>query len=173
MHLRSSASIYDNCYQATPAFRTHRGQRDQEWALEADRPELDIAMRREPPVSSPRAAGDSAVSQSAIVWSLSTLISLPPRYLRLIQRLCIEKWDIDFDGGAGGSVSGCCWRIESCVMVAERMLLEILAPRSARASRWRSWVRSADWGITEQRGDCYPLWIQLVEAQRLRHAQRR
>ena len=30
-------------------FLTQRGQRHQEWALEAAPPELDIAMRRDPP----------------------------------------------------------------------------------------------------------------------------
>ena len=135
-------------------FLTQRGLRHQQWALEAAPPELDIAMRRDPP----RAELLALLATAEFLISERTgtidadLIAAAPN-LRLIQRLGIQTWDIDLTAARAAGVAVCCWPIQGCVMVAEHMLLQILGVLKRVRESMEITAEAADWGITPHRGD--------------------
>ena len=117
-------------------FLTQRGLRHQEWALAAAPPELDIAMRRDPPREELLAllrTAEFLISERRGTIDAELIAAAPN--LRLIQRLGIQSWDIDLTAARAGGVAVCCWPIQGCVMVAEHMLLQILGVLKRVASR--------------------------------------
>ena len=135
-------------------FLTQRGLRHQEWALEAAPPELDIAMRRDPPRAELLTLLDTAeflISERTGAIDAELIAAAPN--LRLIQRLGIQTWDINLTAARAAGVAVCCWPIQSCVMVAEHMLLQILGVLKRVRESMKVTAEAADWGITPHRGD--------------------
>jgi phosphoglycerate dehydrogenase-like enzyme len=135
-------------------FLTLRSKRHQELALAAAPPDLDIAMRRDPP----RAALLALLATAEFLISERTgtidadLIAAAP-HLRLIQRLGIQTWDIDLAAARAAGVAVCCRPVQGCVMVAEHMLLQILGVLKRVRESMKITAEAADWGTTPQRGD--------------------
>ncbi len=135
-------------------FLTQRGLRHQQWALEAAPPELDIAMRRDPPraeLLALLATAEFLISERAGTIDADLIAAAPN--LRLIQRLGIQAWDIDLTAARAAGVAVCCWPIQGCVMVAEHMLLQILGVLKRVRESMEITAEAADWGITPHRGD--------------------
>jgi phosphoglycerate dehydrogenase-like enzyme len=107
---------------------TQRGERHQQWALEAAPPSLEVVIRREPPRDELRAllaAADYLVSERTGVVD-STLLDGAPR-LKLVQRLGVQTWDIDLEAARMRGILVCKHPIHGCVMVAEQMVMQMLA----------------------------------------------
>jgi phosphoglycerate dehydrogenase-like enzyme len=135
-------------------FLTQRGQRHQQWALEAAPPELDLTIRRDPPPEELPALlreAEFLISERTGVIDAAMLQAAP--HLRLIQRLGIQTWDIDLAAAAARGVPVCCWPIGGCVMVAEHMLLQILGVMKRVRESMMVTGAGGDWGIVPQRGD--------------------
>jgi lactate dehydrogenase-like 2-hydroxyacid dehydrogenase len=133
-------------------FLTNRGQIHQNVALEAAPPELDVIMRR----------GASKDEVIALLPEMEFLISertgvidtdiiAAGRKLRLIQRLGSQTWDIDIDAAGRAKIPVCYLPVRTCVLVAEHLLLQMLAV----AKRIRELVditdKAGDWGSKPQR----------------------
>ena len=52
--------------------------------------------------------------------------------LRLIQRLGSQTWDIDVQAARKAGIPVCYLPVRGCIMVAEHMLLQMLAPSRGR-----------------------------------------
>ncbi len=135
-------------------FLTQRGLRHQQRALESAPPELDVAMRRDPP----RPELLSLLENAEFLISERTgtvtaeMIAAAPK-LRLIQRLGIQTWDIDLAAACAAGVVVCCQPIEGCVLVAEHMLLQILGLLKRMREAMQITADAADWGRAPQRTD--------------------
>jgi phosphoglycerate dehydrogenase-like enzyme len=135
-------------------FITHRGERHQRDVLAAAPPELEIIMRR-----SPSKAGIMALLTGVEFLitersgEMDADIISAGKDLRLIQRLGSQTWDIDLDAAQRAGIAVCCWPVYSTIMVAEHMLLQILA----LAKRLREMIaitNDADnWGQEPRRSD--------------------
>lgn len=109
-------------------FITHRGLRHQQAALEAAPAELEVTMRRSP----------SKEEIIALLPEMEFLISertgeidadiiAAGKKLRLIQRLGSQTYDIDLEAARAAGIPVCYLPVRSCIMVAEHMLLQMLA----------------------------------------------
>jgi len=135
-------------------FLTERSLRHQRAALEAAPPELSITMLRQPS----RAA---IVSELADVEFLITeragavdaeMIAAGPK-LRLIQRLGSLTYDIDLAAAKRQSVAVCYWPILGCIMVAEHMLMQMLALVKKLPEVKTIAEAAGEWGRPSQRTD--------------------
>jgi phosphoglycerate dehydrogenase-like enzyme len=109
-------------------FITHRGERHQQDALRAAPPELEIIMRRSPTteeILSLLPGVEFLVSERS--GEIDAEIIAAGKDLRLIQRLGSQTWDIDCDAAREAGVAVCYWPVYSTIMVAEHMLLQMLA----------------------------------------------
>jgi phosphoglycerate dehydrogenase-like enzyme len=135
-------------------FITHRGERHQQDALRAAPPELEIILRRTP----------SKAEVMALLPGVEFLISersgeidsemiAAGKDLRLIQRLGSQAWDIDLEAARQAGIPVCYWPVYSTIMVAEHMLLQMLA----LAKRLREMIviatEAGDWGQLPRRSD--------------------
>jgi phosphoglycerate dehydrogenase-like enzyme len=135
-------------------FITHRGERHQQDALAAAPPELEIIMRRSP----------SKDDIMALLPGVEFLISersgeidadmiAAGTDLRLIQRLGSQTWDIDLASAQRAGIAVSYWPVYSSIMVAEHMLLQILA----LAKRLREMIAitnaAGEWGQPPRRSD--------------------
>lgn len=109
-------------------FITHRGERHQQDALGAAPDFLDVTMMRSPTKEEIIAAlpgkdflitERSGVIDSDIITAGSTL--------RLIQRLGSQTYDIDLKAAKKSGIPVCYLPVRSCIMVAEHMVLQLLA----------------------------------------------
>ena len=109
-------------------FVTHRGERHQRAALGAAPPELQITMRRTP----------SRDEIMALLPGMEFLISertgaidaelmSAGKELRLIQRLGSQTYDIDLAAARAAGIAVCSTPVRTCIMVAEHMLMQMLA----------------------------------------------
>lgn len=107
---------------------TDRGVWHQQAALAAAPPELEVMIRRHP------------APAELLTWLLqveflisertgvidAALIQAAPR-LRLIQRLGSLTYDIDLDAARAAGIPVCATPVPGCVLVAEHLLLQLLA----------------------------------------------
>jgi len=109
-------------------FITHRGERHQQAALSGAPPELAITMRRSP----------SKDEILALLPGMEFLITertgeidadiiAAGKDLRLIQRLGSQTYDIDLVAAQAAGIPVCYSPVWGCIMVAEHMLLQMLA----------------------------------------------
>ena len=109
-------------------FITHRGERHQQAALGAAPAELDVTMRRSP-------SKDEII---ALLPGMEFLITertgeidadiiAAGKDLRLIQRLGSQAYDIDLAAAQAAGIPVCYLPVQSCIMVAEHMLMQMLA----------------------------------------------
>jgi len=107
---------------------TQRGERHQQVALQSAPEALEVIIRRNPP------ADELATLLSAADFLISertgnidaALLGAAPR-LRLVQRLGAQTWDIDLAAAGAQGIPVCKAPIHGCVMVAEHMLMQMLA----------------------------------------------
>ena len=131
-------------------FVTHRGERHQQAAIEAAPPEVEITVRRSP-------SKEEIISQlpgkefliSERTGSIDAEVIAAGKDLRLIQRWGSQKYDIDLDAAREAGIPVCYWPVRTCVMVAEHMMMQLLAI----AKRLREMMQ-----ITEEAGD----WLEAA-----------
>jgi phosphoglycerate dehydrogenase-like enzyme len=135
-------------------FLTQRGLQHQAWALAAAPAELDIAMRREAgrdEILGLLADAEFLITERAGVVDAG-MIEAAPR-MRLIQRLGIQTWDIDVEAARKAGVPVCYAPNGGCVMVAEHMVMQMLALLKRVRESMVVTAEAADWGKTPERGD--------------------
>ncbi|MCX6028881.1 MAG: NAD(P)-binding domain-containing protein [Chloroflexi bacterium] len=109
-------------------FITHRGERHQQVALVSAPAELDITLRRTP----------SKEEIIALLPGMEFLITertgeidadimRAGANLRLIQRLGSQTYDIDLAAARAAGIPVCYLPVRGCIMVAEHMLMQMLA----------------------------------------------
>lgn len=135
-------------------FITDRSPRHQQDALAVAPPECRVVMLRNPDRATLLAEiADAEVLVSERAGEIdATLIAAAPR-LRLIQRLGSLTHDIDLAAARQAGVAVSAWPVVGCVMVAEHMLLQMLAlarhlPESVAIAH-----AAADWGQEPRRTD--------------------
>jgi phosphoglycerate dehydrogenase-like enzyme len=135
-------------------FLTQRGQRHQQAALDAAPPELDITIRRDPPREEIlRLLPEMEVLITERVGVVDAELIAAGCNLRLIQRLGAQTWDIDLDAARQAGIPVCYQPVRTCVLVAEHMLLQMLAV-SKRARELMNVAETAgDWGQPPRRCD--------------------
>lgn len=109
-------------------FLTERSPRHQRSALASAPPELDIVMLRSPSMAEllphlPET--EFLISERAGVIDAAIIEAAPK--LRLIQRLGSLVHDIDLATAKRANVAVCTWPLMGCILVAEHMVLQILA----------------------------------------------
>lgn len=128
-------------------FLTDRSPRHQESARQAAPPGLDIVMLRRPKpqvLEREIAAAEFLISERAGEID-ADLIAAAPK-LRLIQRLGSLTYDIDLGAAQRAGVMVCTWPILGCILVAEHMLMQMLA-LTKRLNEVRVVAEEAgDWG---------------------------
>ena len=115
-------------------FITHRGERHQQAALAAAPTELDITMGRTPSKEQILAllpGKEFLITERTGEFDADMIRA--GKDLRLIQRLGSQTHDIDLAAAQAAGIPVCYPPVRGCIMVAEHMLLQMLAwPRSAR-----------------------------------------
>ncbi len=109
-------------------FVTQRGERHQQEVLIGAPPELAVTMRRSPS----RAELLTLLPQSEFLITertgeIDAELIRAGRNLRLIQRLGSQTYDIDLEAAREAGVPVCYQPVRTCIMVAEHMLLQMLA----------------------------------------------
>jgi phosphoglycerate dehydrogenase-like enzyme len=135
-------------------FLTERSPRHQEDALNAAPAGLRVTMLRQPKEQVLRrelADAEFLVSERAGEID-AELIAAAPK-LRLIQRLGSLVYDIDLGAAQRAGVMVCMWPVLGCVMVAEHMVMQMLA-LAKRLPEVSAIAQSAeDWGRASRRTD--------------------
>jgi phosphoglycerate dehydrogenase-like enzyme len=135
-------------------FVTDRGQRHQQAALEAAPGELAINIVRRP----------SKVEMLRLLPEMEFLISERAgivdadmigagKKLRLIQRLGSVSYDIDLAAARAAGVPVCVWPLPVTIMVAEHMVLQMLAVTKRLLEVDAIACEAGDWGIRSRRTD--------------------
>ena len=135
-------------------FLTQRGLRHQQRAIESAPPELDVAILREPlrtALLPLLGEAEFLISERAGAIDAEMIAAAPN--LRLIQRLGVQTWDIDFSAARAAGVAVCSQPIQGCVMVAEHVLLQILGVLKRVREGMTITAEAADWGVTPHRTD--------------------
>lgn len=135
-------------------FLTQRGLQHQQWALEAAPAELEVVMRREvgrEELLALLGEAEFLITERAGVIDAG-MIAAAPR-LRLIQRLGIQTWDIDLEAARAADVPVCSAPITGCVMVAEHMVMQMLALLKRVRESMVVTAEAGDWGKPPQRCD--------------------
>ena len=135
-------------------FLTERSPRHQQAALASAPPDLAIVMLRHPP----RDQLLRAVSEAEFLISERSgavdaeLITAAPR-LRLIQRLGSLTYDIDMAAAQRAGVAVCFWPIRGCILVAEHLIMQLLALAKRLPEAKAIAEAAGDWGRPAQRTD--------------------
>ena len=109
-------------------FLTDRGLRHQQEVLDSAPPELAVTMMRRPPkeeVLRVLPEVEFLISERAGVVDADMIAA--GRNLRLIQRLGSLTYDIDLEAARAASVPVAAWPVRVAIMVAEHMVLQMLA----------------------------------------------
>lgn len=112
----------------TALFITHRGERHQQDALGAAPENLTVTMVRSPSkdeILAELPGKDFLITERSGV--IDEDIIAAGSSLRLIQRLGSQTYDIDLKAAKKAGVPVCYLPVRSCIMVAEHMILQILA----------------------------------------------
>ncbi len=128
-------------------FLTERSPHHQEDALRAAPAGLRVTMLRQPKeqvLLREIADAEFLVSERAGEIDAQLMVAAPN--LRLIQRLGSLVYDIDLGAAQRAGVMVCLWPVLSCVMVAEHMMMQMLAlakhlPESSAIAQ-----DASDWG---------------------------
>ena len=125
-------------------FITHRGLFHQQAALAAAPAEVEITLLRSPSKEEILAA---IPGKEFLITERSGVIDADiihaGKDLRLIQRLGSQTHDIDLDAAQAAGIPVCYLPIRTCIMVAEHMLMQMLAV-SKRSREMTQIVLSAD-----------------------------
>ena len=128
-------------------FITHRGWRHQQVALAGAPPELEMTLRRTPSKDEIIAllpGQEFLISERT--GEIDADIIKAGKDLRLIQRLGSQTYDIDLAAARASGIPVCYLPVRGCIMVAEHMLMQMLA-LAKRVREMMDITQSAgDWG---------------------------
>lgn len=135
-------------------FLTDRGQRHQEAALAAAPPELAVTMLRRPPKAEVlRLLPEVEFLVSERSGAIDAEMIAAGRRLRLIQRLGSLSYDIDLDAARADWVPVAVWPLPVAIMVAEHVVMQMLA-LAKRLTEVAAIANAAgDWGQPSRRTD--------------------
>lgn len=135
-------------------FLTGRGLRHQQSALASAPPELSVTMLRQPPreeVLQRLPQVKFLISERA--GEIDAAMIAAGKKLRLIQRLGSLAYDIDLDAARVAGVPVCTWPIRSVIMVAEHMLMQMLALAKRLNEATALALEAGNWGQPARRTD--------------------
>jgi phosphoglycerate dehydrogenase-like enzyme len=109
-------------------FLTDRGWRHQQAAVEAAPPELAVIVMRDPPKEEIlRVLPEVEFLISERSGTVDADMIATGRNLRLIQRLGSLTYDIDLEAARAAGIPVANWPVEVAIMVAEHMVMQMLA----------------------------------------------
>jgi phosphoglycerate dehydrogenase-like enzyme len=135
-------------------FITHRGERHQMAAMNSAPPELDITMRRSPSkeeIISLLPGKKFLISERS--GEIDADIIKAATDLKLIQRLGSMTYDIDLESARKAGIAVSYLPVKSCIMVAEHMVLQILANAKRLNEVMDLTNQAGDWGQNPKRCD--------------------
>ncbi len=133
-------------------FLTDRGQRHQQEALDAAPPELAVTMMRRPPKEEIlRSLPEVEFLISERSGNVDADMIAAGRRLRLIQRLGSLTHDIDLEAARAAGVPVAAWPVQVAIMVAEHMVLQILALAKRLGEVAAVTKEAGDWGRPPRR----------------------
>ena len=132
-------------------FLTSRGERHQHNALDAAPREIEITMRRDPA----RAEILHVLPQMEFLISeragrIDAEMIAAGRNLKLIQRLGSQTWDIDLDAARRAQIPVCYLPVQACAMVAEHMVLQMLATAKRARELMQVIADAGNWGESQK-----------------------
>ncbi len=135
-------------------FMTDRGQRHQQEALEAAPPELAVTMIRRPAkevVLRILPKVEFLISERSGTVDADMIAA--GRRLRLIQRLGSLTHDIDLEAARAAGVPVAAWPVQVAIMVAEHMVMQMLALAKRLGEVAAITNEAGDWGRPSRRTD--------------------
>lgn len=132
-------------------FVTSRGQRHQRDALAAAPSDLDITLRRDPTrdeIMSLLPGIEFLISERAGIIDAEMIAA--GANLRLIQRLGGQSWDIDLDSARKAAIPVCYMPVANCQLVAEHMVLQMLAASKHARELIQITSDARDWGTSQR-----------------------
>jgi phosphoglycerate dehydrogenase-like enzyme len=135
-------------------FLTERGSRHQQAALAAAPAELDVTMLREPPreeVLRRLPEVEFLISERSGLIDAEMIAA--GGKLRLIQRLGSLTYDIDLDAARAAGVPVCARPVRTVILVAEHMLMQMLALTKRLNQATAVTLEAGDWGQASRRTD--------------------
>ncbi len=135
-------------------FITDRGERHQQAALAAAPDFLAIAMLRRPSreeLMAQLADAEFLITERSGVIDRA-LIQAGPK-LRLIQRLGSMAYDIDLEAAREAGVAVCTWPVRTVILVAEHMVMQMLALAKHLNEVQAIALAAEDWGQPSRRTD--------------------
>lgn len=140
--------------QSKTLFLTRRGLRHQQAALDSAPPELNITMRREITREEILALlPDMEFLITERSGEIDAEMIAAGKRLRLIQRLGGQTWDIDLGAARGAGIPVCAMPVESVILVAEHMLMQMLVLAKHLPETMAVANAAADWGKPPRRCD--------------------
>ena len=135
-------------------FITHRGLRHQQAALAGAPPELEMTLRRTPSKDEIIAllpGKEFLISERT--GEIDADIVKAGKDLRLIQRLGSQTYDIDLAAARAAGIPVCCLPVRGCIMVAEHMMMQLLALAKRVREMMDVTQAAGDWGQAPRRCD--------------------
>jgi phosphoglycerate dehydrogenase-like enzyme len=133
---------------------THRGERHQQAALNSAPPEVTVTMLRSPSKDEVLARlpeMEFLVSERTGVIDADMIAA--GKNLRLIQRLGSQTYDIDLAAAKEAGIPVCYAPVRGCIMVAEHMLMQILALAKREREAMDVVAEGKDFGYPPRRCD--------------------
>jgi phosphoglycerate dehydrogenase-like enzyme len=135
-------------------FLTDRGQRHQQAALAAAPPELAVTMMRRPPKEEVlRLLPEVEFLISERSGTVGADMIAAGRRLRLIQRLGSLTHDIDLEAARAAGVPVAAWPLQVAIMVAEHMIMQMLALAKRLDEVAAIANQAGEWGQPSRRTD--------------------
>jgi phosphoglycerate dehydrogenase-like enzyme len=132
-------------------FLTERGLRHQQDALNGAPPELDVTILRQPDLETLRpllAEAIFLISERAGVIDRALIAAAPQ--LKLILRLGSLAYDIDLDAARTAGIVVATWPQRGVIMVAEHLMLQMLALVKRLRETEAITVAAGDWGASRR-----------------------
>jgi phosphoglycerate dehydrogenase-like enzyme len=133
---------------------TERGLRHQQAALAAAPPDLDVTILRKPAreeVMHRLPELEFLISERS--GELDAEMIAAGKKLRLIQRLGSLTYDIDLDAARAAGVPVCFWPIRTVILVAEHVVMQMLALAKRINEATAVTLKAGDWGQPPRRTD--------------------
>lgn len=133
-------------------FVTNCGERHQQAALDAAPDVLDVVMRRAPIKDEIIALlPDMDFLISERTGTIDANIIAAGKKLKLIQRLGSQTWDIDTSAAKRAGVPVCFMPVRTCVLVAEHLVLQMLALAKGLRELVDITDKAGDWDVPPKR----------------------
>lgn len=132
-------------------FLTERGLRHQQDALNAAPPELDVTILRQPDLETLRpllAETVFLISERAGVIDRALIAAAPQ--LKMILRLGSLAHDIDLDAARAAGIVVATWPQRGVIMVAEHLMMQMLALVKRLREVEAITVAAGDWGVSRR-----------------------